>query len=92
MTMQVNKPKDKKTFFNKQLKVEKGKVRASRCIYYSDALCFLPEKRYKLCDECPKMNKGKDRDSEGLFKKIVGNAIHLMDRPSPPPPTRDLKL
>lgn len=92
MAMKINRPEDKKTFFNKQLKVEKGKTKASPCIYYADALCFAPQKRYKLCDECPRMNKKIRRDSEGLFQNIVGNAIQLMEQRKDPPPHHDLKL
>lgn len=93
VAMKVNKPEDKKTLFNKQLKVEKGKTKATRCIYSADALCFAPEKRYKLCDECPRIKRGKKKGPEDLFKNIVGNAINMLGKDSPPPPPHsDLKL
>jgi len=89
--MKINKPEEKRLFFNKQIKVEKPKTKASPCIYYSDALCFAPKKRYKLCDDCPRMKK-KDGESKDLYKKIVGNAIHMLEQDKSPPPTRDLKI
>lgn len=93
MAMQINKPEEKKLFFNKkQIKAEKGKTRAGRCIYSADALCFSPEKRYKLCDDCPRI-KDKDKNEKALYKKIVGNAIQMLGQEkNPPPSTYDLKL
>lgn len=83
--MEVKRPEEKKLNFNKQPKVEKGKARASRCIYSADALCFAPEQRYQICEECPRI-KDKDKNEKKLYKKIIGSAMHLLGQNQDPPP------
>ena len=83
--MRVDRPEEKNLYFNKQLqRVERGKTKASLCIRFVDVLCFAPRKRYNICDECPRIKKKKKNgdDSKGLFKKIVGSAIQIMESQS----------
>ncbi|OGC03821.1 hypothetical protein A2276_08215 [candidate division WOR-1 bacterium RIFOXYA12_FULL_43_27] len=92
--MEVKRPEEKKMNFSKQPKVEKRNIRAGRCIYSADALCFAPKKRYRLCEECPRIkDRDKDKNEKKLYKKIIGSAIYLLgqNQKSPPPHT-DLKI